>query len=282
MKKSLLLILVVNTHFCITAQFVPNRSFEYGEDENDIEYWEKEGSIGEIKRVKYWLFRGDTIWPWTGEYMLLFENPEGKFNPNLKVSTTFACEKIVIRQFYFVFNSYYVDSMNDKISGELSRVRYTEFIESEIDRITVYPTNIWALPRYNVWLFNRLNINEVISDSCFLSFSFDPGRGFSQGSFALIDDLRLIGTPLSGTNNGDILESGAVGIFPNPFHDKVNIASFYRGACRITDNMGKQVFETEFRQSPLDLDLGHLAPGMYFIELTTGSGKRYTAKMLKQ
>lgn len=285
MKRSVLVLSLILSSLFSFAQFVPNRGFELGTSENDVEDWTISGDCGVIRRVKFHLFQTDTIFPIKGEYMLLFENPDGCKYPNKAISIRFYTGNFLINRISHIQNSYFVDSMGDLLRGSFQKYLYNGSYLDTIQNITfsILPGNIWFNPTYMKW-YNASSgaFEPLYADSAGFVFQFDSVRGFTKGSFALIDDLRIYGISFSGTNSLEMPESGVIGIFPNPFIDKVNIASFYRGTCRITDNMGRQVFETEFRQSPLDLDLGHLAQGMYFLELITGSGKKFNVKMLKQ
>jgi hypothetical protein len=80
----------------------------------------------------------------------------------------------------------------------------------------------------------------------------------------------------------EILTPGYVQAYPNPVRDLLKLESIVAGSKRITvcDAFGKVVLQSSF-ESQLTLDFGTMAPGIYFLEVSTAGGHK-TVRIVKE
>jgi phosphatidylserine/phosphatidylglycerophosphate/cardiolipin synthase-like enzyme len=75
-----------------------------------------------------------------------------------------------------------------------------------------------------------------------------------------------------------------VAVYPNPFMDAVNINVKNAGetlSVKVTDQLGKVLIENTVNQTDkMQLNLGALSAGVYFVTVTTGNNQ-YTQKLIK-
>lgn len=110
-----------------------------------------------------------------------------------------------------------------------------------------------------------------------------PNNMVGYGRINLIKALQLI--QQDSTVNVNTLISSDLQIYPNPFSTKINLRSNQPiGTCNIivSNTLGQiqMSFEANFNNN-LEIDLGQLASGVYFIVVNDGK-KRYIEKIIKQ
>ena len=89
-----------------------------------------------------------------------------------------------------------------------------------------------------------------------------------------------IGNDLTGVT--EQLGSCRAQLFPNPTSSVVHVAVAGRViGCQVFDMMGNVVLTTSVSDSPFDLDMGHLASGVYLIKITMADGESAYEKVVK-
>lgn len=82
------------------------------------------------------------------------------------------------------------------------------------------------------------------------------------------------------------IEDSRFKVYPNPANNILNVETpnlpFSKKDIRIIDAMGRNVFETRFDETKVDIDLKQLPAGLYFIQLNVGREIISTQKFIKQ
>lgn len=103
-------------------------------------------------------------------------------------------------------------------------------------------------------------------------------------SIYYFDDIVISNSVCSTTGLFDQLELVDMTVYPNPTSGKIRIECFegFTG-IRVTNLMGQTVSSQEFaRQASMELDLGTVAPGVYFVTGYQGDRLISRTKLIKQ
>ena len=104
------------------------------------------------------------------------------------------------------------------------------------------------------------------------------------GDGIFIDDVEV--TTYSETLNNDQEEKiSFINIFPNPVSDVLQISGNNvrgNGLVSIKNSLGANVFsQKDETLDQLSIDVSHLLPGIYFLEITKMSGQTFVTKWIK-
>lgn len=101
---------------------------------------------------------------------------------------------------------------------------------------------------------------------------------FTQDCAAWIDNVYL---SYSGINSTKVIPSYSFEVYPNPAKDFISIRTDELiSRISIKDISGKLLINNSKNETTLDIS--RLTPGVYFIEVTTKSGKTSTKKWIKE
>ena len=118
-------------------------------------------------------------------------------------------------------------------------------------------------------------VTDTLSRTAFLNISTNhPGNPLYRIKLTAWPEMTAL----------EQLMENRVTIYPNPAGDEVNVALGYgRITCyRLTDLQGKKVAEKQVSATRLlTLNPLRLAPGIYLLEATSESGKKYKGKVVK-
>lgn len=95
---------------------------------------------------------------------------------------------------------------------------------------------------------------------------------------------NIVVSPCIGINELNANAAGVV-VYPNPFNDVILVKGLLASVehtIRVTNAIGKVVYERAITNDSETIDLEKLAQGVYFIEVTNTSGILYRSKLVKQ
>ncbi len=114
----------------------------------------------------------------------------------------------------------------------------------------------------------------------------DDIRGRIIGDKIGKDAFALANQYFTGVLSVDDINSIETQVYPNPFENRINIHTNYRGALsvEIYTLTGQRIFESEVQSdgSPIELDTAELSEGIYFLTAADASGRTIiTSKIIK-
>ncbi len=128
-----------------------------------------------------------------------------------------------------------------------------------------------------------------------MSWSCDSlsGLGMSINDFCVVGGTTVYAVGNSSlmlrttlpTSISDVKDSSSLRLYPNPTYGTFKIALpyadnvFVEHYIKIVDEKGSVVFEETSRMNNIDVDLSHLACGVYYVAATNGA-HRFTAKVV--
>ncbi len=138
-------------------------------------------------------------------------------------------------------------------------------------------------------IFARANSTVVIlPGSGLTSVLHEPGVVIVNSASVIVLSYTCavlnFGTSECSTTGVKLYEAGnAIKVFPNPVSDLLVVAVTGMYAYNITNLSGQRVLEEEFRTSKdsFEINTENLAPGLYFLHLTTQAGV-ITKKFVKE
>lgn len=138
---------------------------------------------------------------------------------------------------------------------------------------TASPTTAVFVPTSSEWAAKSININSYIGQQNVM-FSFMSVSGY--GNMLYIDDIN-ISHPAVGID--DRSEAASLEINPNPSGGKFSVALALTETSdikiRIMNTLGETITEKQVSSTPggsFEFDLSDNANGIYFVEVTSGSG----------
>ena len=84
-----------------------------------------------------------------------------------------------------------------------------------------------------------------------------------------------------GINSNNAVTSSGVEMYPNPTEGKINLELSSNYEVTIINSLGQVVHEAKLNNGKHELDLVHLAKGLYVVKVSGGNGSR-TVKMIKE
>jgi len=126
-------------------------------------------------------------------------------------------------------------------------------------------------------------------DTAFIEIGSDGLMGAAQGNRIWVDELSFSNTT-TGVETPDNISFLGYSVFPNPAAGKISVNMDLKEANRVTvqlkDLSGKLLIQaSEPKQAgfqTINLDINHLAPGLYFYTLIAEDRSQATGKFLKQ
>jgi hypothetical protein len=145
---------------------------------------------------------------------------------------------------------------------------YPATVASNANKLGFTGTNNWT----NSWFEGPIPYEGIIE----YKFTFTSDSINTNKDGWLIDNL-LVQNNLVGIN--EQAENPPFQIFPNPTSDFISIQTKTEDSfvIRITDVFGQKILTTE----QMKIDLSHLAPGIYFLQLITNKAK-FETKVLRR
>jgi hypothetical protein len=143
----------------------------------------------------------------------------------------------------------------------------------------------WDQAFYNPSNLGHDQCNQLIATSdggaVFVGYNSNAGLGGSNVILVKVgadDDFPTANSlPVQShlVSVEEILEPGYVQAYPNPVRDLLQLESIVVGSkkLRMYDAFGKEVFQSAF-EAELTLDLRTMAPGIYFLEVSTAGGHK--------
>jgi hypothetical protein len=106
------------------------------------------------------------------------------------------------------------------------------------------------------------------------------GGTVSAGGISLIDDILVMGTAPSGTD--DIIFTNRVQIFPVPNHGQFAVESKVPvNSLTVTDMNGRTIYHSNGNGTRFNVDLGSVSKGNYVLKVTfTDTDKPYLVKFM--
>ena len=141
-------------------------------------------------------------------------------------------------------------------------------------------------PSDTSWSYAQIPVTSVQhkleADSGVLAYAYQYslgcGVGFYVGGLEMKNTITSVSTPIIKTD---------ITIYPNPAHQTLNLdfGDRYKNALQVTVKLftieGKSILtSTQKNKGLLSLDIGNIANGIYFIEITL-EGRRITKKFVK-
>jgi len=170
------------------------------------------------------------------------------------------------------WNSFRVLSASHDFETEILNGNMISFFFDDINLppVTVDPEGSNGFIAFQVRSLESLQVGDVVENNANIFFDFNPPILTNTVQTEVIDNL--------GINELDLNE--LVKILPNPVSDRLQILV---SVDTVVENsvvysiFGKQLIST----TSLEIDFSKLSSGMYFIQITTDSGKT-TRKILKE
>ncbi len=139
----------------------------------------------------------------------------------------------------------------------------------------------------NAWQELTFDFSSIVPDDALYDrLTLIPGFGTvpSATSLYYFDDIVIANSVCGTTSLFDQLDLVDMTVYPNPTSGKIRIecSEGFTG-IRVTNLMGQTVSSQEFaRQAAMELDLGTVAPGVYFVTGYQGDRLISRTKLIKE
>lgn len=164
--------------------------------------------------------------------------------------------------------------------GETWVTRRTLAALSNLPTVTDTIPNDPFVPTNDQWLEEEVNIATAgyLVDDLLIRFVFES----DQGNNVYIDNIRISSDQTVGVTDSENL---SYAIYPNPARDELMV-SFGNGEksgdLRVINAMGKSVINKSFDyRSNVLVNTSFLVPGVYFVEISTGTGSEVSKLVIR-
>ncbi len=134
-----------------------------------------------------------------------------------------------------------------------------------VNMATIDTINISFVPSQpHHWVSDSIDLSAYLAHSELMVKFVSKNR---NGQNVWIDNVRFYESVDPATVEG--LNSNQVKIYPNPTNDVVVVNRYNTANCnvKIYNSSGQIVYFTEMQENQLTIDVGHLAPGIYTIDV---------------
>jgi hypothetical protein len=135
-------------------------------------------------------------------------------------------------------------------------------------------------PLASEWRTETIDLSSyIVSSNLHIKFYFHAGGPTNRGNNIYVDDINIIGTPVSVNEMSQISQ---VDIYPNPVKDKFTVKLnnvWPNMQMQIFNITGERILQAKLTQASTTVNTVNYRPGLYFIRVTDGK-REYIKKFV--
>jgi hypothetical protein len=138
--------------------------------------------------------------------------------------------------------------------------------DSALATTSIHSSNF--TPLSSEWRTEMVDLSSyIVSNNLHLKFYFHAGNATHRGNNIYVDDINIIGTPVSVN---DLYQNSSIKVYPNPVKENfyIQLNTKPRNAwLEIFNIKGQRILLTKFVEQSTSISTKNFAPGIYFVKI---------------